>query len=155
MIVCTNQCDIQTVIFGKAFLTQKISGMLKDSIFFRHNGALKKLNIDDIVILEAANNYVKFLTEEGIFMVRITMDAAVKSLPPTKFVRVHRLYAVSIKDIDTIGKDLLKLKDVKSEIPVSRQYYSKFLSRIKILDASAMKQKSSDWKNQSSQKNKT
>lgn len=128
--------------------------MLKESIFFRHNGALKKLNVDDIVILEAANNYVKFFTEEGIFMVRITLDAAVKSLPPTKFVRVHRLYAVSIKDIDTIGKDLLKLKDVKSEIPVSKQYYSKFLSRIKILDASTMKQKSSDWKNQLPQKDK-
>ena len=120
--------------------------MLKESIFFRHNGALKKLNVDDIIMLEAANNYVKFFSEEGIFMVRITLDAAVKSLPPTKFVRVHRLYAVSIKDIDTLGKDLLKLKDVKSEIPVSKQYYSKFLKKIKILDASSMKQKSSDWK---------
>ena len=108
---------------GKHFFYPKISGMLKESIFFRHNGALKKLNIDDIVILEAANNYVKFFTEEGIFMVRITLDAAVKSLPPTKFVRVHRLYAVSMKDIDIISKDLLKLKDVKSEIPVSKQYY--------------------------------
>jgi len=123
--------------------------MLKECIFFRHNGALKKLNIEDIVILEAANNYVKFFSEEGIFMVRITLDAAVKSLPPTKFVRVHRLYAVSIKDIDTIGKDLLKLKDVKSEIPVSKQYYSKFLKSIKILDASSMKQKSADWKRSS------
>ncbi len=129
--------------------------MLKECIFFRHNGALKKLNVDDIIILEAANNYVKFFSDEGVFMVRITLDAAVKSLPPTKFVRVHRLYAVSIKDIDTIGKDLLKLKDVKSEIPVSKQYYSKFLSRIKILDASTMKQKSSDWKNQLPQKDRT
>jgi len=120
--------------------------MLKESIFFRHNGALKKLNVNDIVILEAANNYVKFFTEVGIFMVRITLDAAVKSLPPTKFVRVHRLYAVSIKDIDTIGKDLLKIKDVVSDIPVSKQYYSKFIKRIKILDASSIKQKSSDWK---------
>ena len=42
--------------------------MLKDSIFFRHNGALKKLNIDDIVILEAANNYLKLLTEEGFIL---------------------------------------------------------------------------------------
>jgi DNA-binding LytR/AlgR family response regulator len=120
--------------------------MLKESIFFRHNGVLKKLNVNDIVILEAADNYVKFFTDEGIFMVRITMDAAVKSLPPTKFVRVHRLYTVSIKDINTISNESLTIRDLKDEIPVSKQYYSKFLKKIKILDASTMKQKSSDWK---------
>ena len=37
---------------------------------------------------------------------------------------------------DTIGKDFLTLKDVESEIPVSKQYYSKFIKKIKILDAS-------------------
>lgn len=123
--------------------------MLRDIIFFSQKGLLKKLNINDIVFLEAADNYVKFFTEEGIFLVRITMDAAVKSLPPTKFVRVHRLYTVSIKEIDTIGKDLITLKDVKSGVPVSKQFYSKILKKIKILNASSVKQNqnSSDWKN--------
>jgi two-component system LytT family response regulator len=120
--------------------------MLKEFIFFRHNGALKKLKVDDIVVLEAANNYVKFFSEEGIFMVRITLEAAVKSLPSTKFVRVHRLYAVSIKEINTISNEFLTIKDLKDQIPVSKQYYSKFLKKIKILDASSMKQKSTDWK---------
>jgi DNA-binding LytR/AlgR family response regulator len=120
--------------------------MLKESIFFRHDGVLKKLSVNDIVILEAADNCVKFFSEEGIFMVRITLEAAFRALPPTKFVRVHRSYVVSIKEIDTIGKEVLKIKGVESDIPVSKQYYSKFLKKIKILDANApTKQKSSDW----------
>ena len=125
--------------------------MLKESIFFRHNGVLKKLNVNDIVILEAADNYIKFFTEEGIFMVRITMNAAVKSLPSTKFVRVHRLYTVSIKDINTISNEVLTIRDLKDEIPVSKQYYSKFLKKIKILDASSsMRNKTVDQNNQMS-----
>jgi DNA-binding LytR/AlgR family response regulator len=120
--------------------------MLKESIFFRNKGVLKKLNVNNIVVLEAADNYVRFFTDEGTFLVRITMDAAVKSLPSTKFVRVHRLYAISIKDINTISNESLRIRDFDNEIPVSKQYYLKFLKRIKILDASSMKQKTSDWK---------
>ena len=118
--------------------------MLKESIFFRHKGVLKKLNINNIVVLEAADNYVKFFTDEGTFTVRITMDAAVKSLPSTKFVRVHRLYAVSIKDINTISNESLTIRDFENEIPVSKQYYLKFLKRIKILDASSSMKNKSD-----------
>ncbi|HEY2349760.1 MAG TPA: LytTR family DNA-binding domain-containing protein [Puia sp.] len=111
--------------------------MLNEYIFFRYKGALKKLNVNDIVVLEAADNYVKFFSEEGVFLVRITLDAAVKSLPSTNFVRVHRLYAVAIKDIDTLAKDFLTIKDLKDQIPVSKQYYLQLLKKIKILHASS------------------
>jgi two-component system LytT family response regulator len=108
--------------------------MLEDCIFVQQNRALKKLHFDHIMVLEAAGNYVKFFTEEGTFLVRITMEAAVKSLPSEKFARVHRLYAVSIKEISKISKESLMIRNFENEIPVSKQFYSDFVKKINILD---------------------
>jgi DNA-binding LytR/AlgR family response regulator len=109
--------------------------MLEDCIFVKQKGALKKLHFDHIMVLEAADNYVKFFTDEGTFLVRISMEAAVKSLPSDKFARVHRLYAVSIKEISKISDESLMIRNFENEIPVSKQFYADFVKKIKILDA--------------------
>ena len=62
------------------------------------------------------------------------MEAAVKSLPSEKFVRVHRLYAVSIKEISKISKEFLWIRNFETEIPVSKQFYDDFVKKIKILE---------------------
>jgi len=107
--------------------------MLEDCIFVPQNRALKKLHFDHIMVLEAAKNYVKFFTDEGTFLVRITMEAAVRLLPSEKFARVHRLYAVSIKEISKISKETLKIRNFENEIPVSKQFYADFIQKINIL----------------------
>src|SRR4030081_901035 len=104
--------------------------MLEDCIFVQQNRALKKLHFDHIFVLEAADNYVKFFTDEGTFLVRITLEAAAKSLPSEKFARVHRLYAVSIKEISKISKESLMIRNFENEIPVSKQFYSDFVKKI-------------------------
>jgi len=108
--------------------------MFEDCIFIKQNRALKKLYFDHIIVLEAADNYVKFFTDEGIFLVRITMDAAVKALPPDRFARVHRLYAVSIKEISKISNETLMIRNIDNEFPVSKQFYDDFVKQIKILE---------------------
>src|SRR3984885_406037 len=108
--------------------------MLEDCIFVWQNRALKKLHFDHIMVLEAAGNYVKFFTDEGLFLVRITMEAAVKALPSEKFARVHRIYAVSIKEISKISKESLMIRNYENEIPVSKQFYAEFVKKINILD---------------------
>jgi DNA-binding LytR/AlgR family response regulator len=108
--------------------------MPKQSIFFRQSGVLKRLFTDDIVIMEANDNYVKIFSDEGVFTVRTTLDAALSRLPANKFLRVTRTYAVGIEHIDSISKELLKIKGVKNEVPVSKQYYREIIKQITILD---------------------
>ena len=109
--------------------------MLEDCIFVKQKGVLKKLHFDHIMVLEAADNYVRFFTDEGTFLVRITLEAAVKSLPSDKFARVHRLYAVSIKEISKISNECLMIRNFENEIPVSKLFYDDFVKQIKILEA--------------------
>jgi DNA-binding LytR/AlgR family response regulator len=117
--------------------------MSRPCIFFRHSGALKKLNIDEIIFMEARNNYVKFYFHGGHFMVRSTLDAVLSRLPGNDFLRVHRSFAVSIDYIDEIAKGVIALKDFQDGIPVSRQHYPEILKQIIILDAESPKKKKS------------
>ena len=54
--------------------------MPTQNFFYRKDGLLKKIDLGDIVFIEAANNYSKFLTPDGFIMVRVTLDAALNLL---------------------------------------------------------------------------
>ena|SRR5438105_446451 len=110
--------------------------MPTQNFFYRKDGLLKKIDLGDIVFIEAANNYSKFLTPDGFIMVRVTLDAALNLLPEYKFVRIHRSFAVSVDHIDVVGRESVKLlTDPKLEIPVSKKYYAEIIEKIVILES--------------------
>ncbi len=109
--------------------------MIKQYIFFRHKGALKKLDIDEIVVMEANDNYIKIIGMENFFTVRISLEAALKRLPSKKFIRIHRSYVVSLDYIESIDKGSVLLGDKETTLPVSRQYYQKLARQLVVLDA--------------------
>ncbi|HCL84312.1 MAG TPA: hypothetical protein DIC22_10065 [Chitinophagaceae bacterium] len=111
--------------------------------FYRHDGALKKLAIDEIIIIEAANNYVKIHKRGGILMLRTTLDAALNRLPEKQFLRVHRSFAVSVDYIDMISKKAVFMKDMEPGVPVSRQHYPEMIKQIIILDGESPEPKKS------------
>ena len=109
--------------------------MFKQYIFFRHKGALKKLDIDEIVVMEANDNYIKIIGLENFFTVRISLETALKRLPSKKFIRIHRSYVVSLDYIESIDKESVLLGDKETMLPVSRMYYQKLSRQLVILDA--------------------
>lgn len=109
--------------------------------FFREDGLLKKLNLDRVVFLEAAKNYTRFNSLDGDFLVRISLDAAMKLLPENKFLQVHRSFAVSIDHISNVGRDSVFFTDFpKLEIPISRPYYVQLTKLVVIHDSAATDQ---------------
>lgn len=115
--------------------------MSKKHFFFRQDGQLKKLNLDNIVFLEAAKNYTRFSTLEGDHLVRISLDAAMEMLPADKFLRVHRSYAVSFDHISDVGREAVVFTAFPElEVPVSRPYYVQFTKRVVILDSAVTDQ---------------
>lgn len=108
--------------------------MLTPCIFFRHKGALEKVNIAEIVLIEAKKNYIKFWLTEKNYVIRSTLQAALSRLPEKEFIRVHRSWAVSFNFIGTIEKEKLLLIDYETEIPVSRKLYPEIIKQIIILE---------------------
>jgi DNA-binding LytR/AlgR family response regulator len=114
-------------------------------IFFRQRGALEKVNIDEIVLIEAKKNYIKFWLPETNYVVRSTLQAALSRLPEKQFLRVHRSWVVSVNYIGKIERESLFLIDLETEIPVSRQYYQEIKKQIFILDTEAPNKKDSEF----------
>jgi DNA-binding LytR/AlgR family response regulator len=115
-------------------------------VFFKHNGALKKVDIDEIIMIQVAdNNYIRFWLAETYYVVRSTLYAALNRLPAKHFLRVHKSHAVSIRYIDKIEKDSLFFLGNEVEVPVSRQHFREIKKQITILDAeSPRKEKFTD-----------
>lgn len=124
--------------------------MLTPCIFVRHKGALEKVNIAEIVLIEAKKNYIKFWLTEKNYVIRSTLQAAMNRLPEKQFIRVHRSWVVSVNFIGTIEKERLFLIDYETEIPVSRQIYPEIIKQITILDTEIPNKKESKFREKES-----
>jgi two-component system LytT family response regulator len=85
--------------------------------------------LQQIQYLEAADDYVKIHTGEGMFLKKKTMQLFENGLPPQQFVRIHRSYIVAVSLINKIDhneKDsYLLLLSTGTKLPVSKSGYIK------------------------------
>ena len=73
-----------------------------DFIFVRVNKVNVKINYDDIFVIESLKDYIKIITKTSSFIVHTTLTSFTESLPPSKFIRIHRSTTVSIDKIDIV-----------------------------------------------------
>ena len=119
--------------------------MLRPNIFFKNRSGLEKVNVDEIVLIEAKKNYIKFWLTEKNYVIRSTLGAALSQLPEKQFLRVHRHWVVSVNYIGKIERESLFLIDLETEIPVSRQHYKEIIKQIIILETEPPDKKESEF----------
>jgi two-component system, LytTR family, response regulator len=95
------------------------------------NEKLFVLNINEICYCEAKEHDVFIYTKEDQFKVSSSISDFYKKLPQNLFFKSHRSYIVNLDKITEIipwfnNTYMLKLQDIESEIPVSRQNISVF-----------------------------
>jgi two-component system, LytTR family, response regulator len=101
-------------------------------VVVKNAGKIKIIPVEEIHFLEAADDYVKIHTKDGIFLKNKTMGHFEQVLEPQMFVRTHRSYMLNIQQItriDPYEKDsqIATLKS-GSKIPVSKTGYAKLKS---------------------------
>lgn len=103
----------------------------QEFVFVKDNGILKKLNVEDILYLEAMGDYVKVHTPQKFHVLHSTLKSIEEKLPPTKFIRVHRSYIVALQKIDFIQDGVISIG--KASIPVAETYKSALSKRLNLL----------------------
>lgn len=90
---------------------------------------IKIIPISKIQYFEAADDYVKIICDDGVFLKNKTMAFYEKSLAPFHFVRIHRSYLVNTQLITRIypaEKDAHSLLlSTGKDLPVSKSGYAK------------------------------
>jgi two-component system LytT family response regulator len=98
-------------------------------VVVKDGGKIKIIPLPQIQYMEAADDYVKIHTAEGVFLKKKTMQFFEDSLPQQQFIRTHRSYLINaqlITRIDPHEKDShLVLLSTGVRLPVSKSGYAK------------------------------
>lgn len=109
----------------------KIAGYIESSwsntakrsneLFIRANYKMLKVNLDEIKLISALDDYIKIhLVNQKFLVVKMTMQSITERLPKDNFVRIHRSYIVSVDHILSVNKKEVILDGFN--IPVSSGY---------------------------------
>jgi DNA-binding LytR/AlgR family response regulator len=107
----------------------------EDEIFIKKNSALVRLKYDEILWVEALENYVIFTTYSDKYTIHFTMKAIEQKLPSTMFTRVHRSFIVNTRSINLIEDNsvIIKTKEGSKTIPIGKSYKDKLMGDINLM----------------------
>lgn len=94
------------------------SGRENEFFYVKVDNKLVKLLFDDILFVEALQNYVAIHTRQKKYITYLTFKSIEEYLPPTGFVKTHKSYIVSQSKIDTIEGNDIRIGE--HQIPISR-----------------------------------
>ncbi|MFP4621527.1 MAG: LytR/AlgR family response regulator transcription factor [Bacteroidales bacterium] len=106
-----------------------------DEIFIKKDSALVRLKYEDILWVEAMENYVVINSYDEKFTIHFTMKSIINQLPSDRFKRVHRSYIVNIRNIDRIEDNYVIINSKRGEkhIPIGKAYKEKFLKELNLI----------------------
>ncbi|HEX4779876.1 MAG TPA: LytTR family DNA-binding domain-containing protein [Usitatibacter sp.] len=92
---------------------------------------VQQIAVDDVLYFQASDKYTCVVTREGESLIRMALAELAAQLDEEVFWQVHRATIVNMNEVagtrrDLGGRVFVKLKDGKTELPVSRAYAGKF-----------------------------
>lgn len=89
---------------------------------------MKKIFLDEILVVESLKDYLKINTTIGRFMIHSTLSDFTDVLPATDFIRIHRSYTISISKIDAVEGNSIEIDGMRYVI--GRSYLEEAKARI-------------------------
>ncbi len=97
-------------------------------LYIKSNARFEKIGYDEILYLEAANNYVIVHTAQKKYLVYQTLKGMEKQLPARTFLQTHKSFIVARPHIRQIDRDSIFVEGVR--IPLSRRFKQRFLTEL-------------------------
>lgn len=91
---------------------------------------MKKIYLNDIILVESLKDYIRVITRHGKYVVHQTLSSFTDSLPPRKFLRIHRSYTISIDKVEALEGNSVEING--SLYVIGRSYLNE--AKIKILN---------------------
>jgi two-component system, LytTR family, response regulator len=98
------------------------------SIFVKTEQRYERIDLSDILFIEADRDYRRIHTIDRRIMTLVSFADFESSVTSSALLRVHRSYMVAIDKIDSIERDLIRIRE--HQIPVSETYRKRLLAAI-------------------------
>lgn len=89
-----------------------------DYLFIKCENKYEKILIEEILFVQALQNYVIIYTTKGKYMTLLPLKTVEEYLDPNRFLRVHKSYLVAISKIESIENSEITIQT--HQIPLSR-----------------------------------
>lgn len=114
---------IENVINGRNKSRKNIGRIL-----VRDGSNVHVIHVEDILWLEAQDDYVAIKTEKNVFLKLERLGRIEQQLDPQKFKRIHRSYIVNLDYLQRIENQRFAVLKNGAKLPVSRSGYSNFFT---------------------------
>ncbi len=94
------------------------AGKAEDHFFIKADNKLGKIFFNDILFVEALQNYVTIHTTEKKYISYLTIKSVEDYLPADRFLKVHKSYIISAAKVDSIDGNEIRMG--QHHIPISR-----------------------------------
>ena len=98
---------------------------INDYLFIKQNYQFVKVNLNDLLYLEADNIYTTLFTTGRKYVLRLTLSGILERINQPELVRIHRSYAVNINKVESFNEAEVSIGP--QLIPLSRSYKDDFL----------------------------
>ena len=99
-----------------------------DHVFIKVDGKLVKILLENILFVEALQNYVAVHTKEKKYVSYLTLQSIAEFLPADTFIKTHKSFIVAINKVDSIDGNNLQIAN--HLIPVSRSQKEEVMGKL-------------------------
>lgn len=103
----------------------------EENLYLKVESRLVKVDVTDILWVEAKGDYAVFKTSQKSFIVHSTMKNIEKKLSSSRFMKVHRSFIINLDKVVDIEDSNLMINE--KIIPISRSNKLQLLNRINLL----------------------
>jgi DNA-binding LytR/AlgR family response regulator len=127
---------LKAVTKAKNKLEEETEKLNSEGIFIKSSSSsFVRMFYDDVLFIEAMENYVLIQTISKKHTIHFTMKALLDKLPTEKFVRVHRSFIVNKDKIDRIDNNMIYMETSEQKpIPLSKSYKDDFMKKLNIVN---------------------
>jgi len=96
-------------------------------LFLKSEKQLNKINLNDILFVEAMQNYIKIITVTETLITHMSLKTFKDQLPEDNFIQTHKSYIVSKYKVDQIVENQIIIGEYK--VPISVRLKKEVLNR--------------------------
>ena len=99
-----------------------------DHVFIKVDGRLIKILFENILFVEALQNYIAVHTKDKKYISYLMLQSLVEFLPTSDFVKTHKSFIVSVNKVDSIEGNNLQIG--QHHIPISRSLKEEVMEKL-------------------------
>lgn len=126
--------DKVELLLAKTLATSCLSATAIPNVFFIKGIGHKmtRIDLDEVHYFEASKSYVSIVMEHKTLTISCSLRELQNRLPANLFAPIHRSFLVNIRLIDSIGPDVVLVKN--KELPVSLPHRAALLKCLHVLN---------------------